>query len=183
MKKKHTIYILLTYSGSLLSKVIKIHTREPYAHVSIGFDEELSELYSFGRLKPNNPMIGGFIKEDISNGTYARFPNTTCALYSLEVSDKKYKRLLKELNKFKKYGDKYGYNIIGLLGVMVKFPIERRHHYFCSQFVASLLKNSGIKLIDKQTGLTAAKDFRTCSELNLIYEGSLQDYGLKQSFI
>ncbi len=183
MKKKHTIYILLTFSGTLLSRGIKFYTKEPYSHVSIGLDEDLNELYSFGRLRPRNPVVAGFIKEDIKNGTFKRFPNTTCALYSLEVSQKQYNKLVRELEKFKKEGKKYGYNIIGLLGFMVKYPVERKYNYFCSQFVSKLLNNSGIKLIDKQTGLTSPRDFRECSDLNLVYEGSLQSYGAKQSFI
>lgn len=181
--KKHTIYILLTYSGSALSKVINKYTKEPYSHVSIAFDEELKELYSFGRLRPRNPIFAGFVREDIENGTYARFPQTTCALYSLEINNIQYRRLMKELEKFKKDGDKYGYNLIGLVGVMVNYPIERKYNYFCSQFVSSLLNNSGIKLIDKNTALISPRDFRECKELNLIYEGNLQNYNLSQSYI
>lgn len=181
--KKHTIYILLTHSGSLLSKCINVYTKEPYTHVSIAFDEELKELYSFGRLRPRNPIIAGFVKEDIANGTYARFPETRCALYSLDINDLQYKKLMKELERFKRDGEKYGYNLIGLLGVMVNYPIERKYNYFCSQFVSSLLRKSGIKLIDKHTGLTSPRDFRECRELNLVYEGKLQNYNLKQSYI
>lgn len=182
MAKKHIIYILLTYSGSVLSKVINRYTGEPYSHVSIAFDEELNELYSFGRLRPSNPIFAGFVREDVVNGTYARFPNTTCAIYSLEISELQYRKLKKELRKFQIDGDKYGYNLIGLVGVMVNYPIERKYNYFCSQFVSSLLNNSGIKLIDKQAALTSPRDFRECNELNLIYEGNLQTYNLQQSY-
>ena len=73
--------------------------------------------------------------------------------------------------------------MIGLFGVMIKYPVERKYNYFCSQFVSSLLKKSGIQLIDKQTGLTGPRDFRECRELNLVYEGNLQNYSLEQSFI
>lgn len=173
---------MLTHSGSLLSRCINIYTKEPYTHVSIAFDDELKELYSFGRLRPRNPIIGGFVKEDVFNGTYARFPETQCALYSLDINEIQYRRLMRELQKFKKDGEKYGYNLIGLIGYMVKYPIDRKYNYFCSQFVSSLLKNSGIKLINKPTALTSPRDFRECSELNLIYEGKLQNYYLKQSY-
>lgn len=166
----------------MLSRVINKYTKEPYSHVSIAFDEELKELYSFGRLRPNNPLIAGFVKEDIENGTYARFPKTKCALYSLEINSLQYRRLMRELQKFKRDGEKYGYNLVGLIGVMVKYPIEREYNYFCSQFVSSLLKKSGITLIDKHTGLTSPRDFRECRELNLIYEGDLKSYNLKQSY-
>lgn len=182
MDTKYTIYILLTYSGSVLSRVINRYTREPYSHVSIAFDQNLNELYSFGRLRPNNPIIAGFVKEDIINGTYARFPKTTCALYSLEINELQHRKLKREINKFQKNEEKYGYNLIGLVGFMVNYPVERKYNYFCSQFVSSLLTSSGIKLIDKQAALTSPRDFRECHELNLIYEGNLQNYSSQQSY-
>lgn len=178
MEDKYLIYILLTYSGSVLSRVINKKTGEPYSHVSIAFDEELKELYSFGRLRPRNPIYAGFVKEDIANGTYARFPETKCAVYSLEINKKQYKRLKKELAKFTRSEVRYRYNLIGLVGAAVNYPIERKYNYFCSQFVSSLLTNSGIQLISKEAGLTAPRDFRECGELNLIYEGNLQSYNL-----
>ena len=176
MEEKYTIYILLTFSGSVLSRVINKRTREPYSHVSIAFDEELEELYSFGRLHPRNPMYAGFVKEDVSHGTYARFPKTTCAIYSLEIDKEQYTKLMKELTKFILSERRYRYNLIGLMGAAVNYPIERQYKYFCSQFVTSLLNSSGIMLIDKEAGLTAPRDFRECNELSLIYEGNLQSY-------
>ena len=167
----------------MLSKVINKYTKEPYSHVSIAFDEELKELYSFGRLRPRNPLIAGFVKEDIANGTYARFPETRCALYSLEINDLQYRRLTRELERFKRNSDRYGYNLIGLVGVMANYPIERRYNYFCSQFVSSLLNKSGIKLINKHTALTSPRDFRECEELHLIYEGMLQNYMIDEYYI
>lgn len=176
MTNNNTIYILLTHSGSLLSKCINVYTKEPYTHVSIALDSSLKELYSFGRLHPSNPIFAGFVKEDIINGTYARFPNTRCALYSLEVNDIQYHRLKKELYKFKKNGYKYGYNLLGLFGVVLNVPVERKHNYFCSQFVATLLVNSGINIFSKPNALVSPRDFRKCRKLELIYEGRLRSY-------
>ncbi len=181
--KKKKIYILLSHSGSLLSKCINRYTKEPYTHVSIALDEELNELYSFGRLRPNNPIFAGFVREDIANGTYKRFPDTMCALYSLEIDKLQYKNLKKEIRIFKKDAKKYGYNFIGLIGYMVNYPIERKYNYFCSQFVSSLLNSSGIKLIDKPTALISPRDFRECRDLNLVYEGNLQSYNLEHSYL
>ena len=69
------IYIVLTHTGTTLSGVVKFYTRKKYTHVSIGLDSELNELYSFGRLNPYNPFKGGFVREDLNNGTFARFKN------------------------------------------------------------------------------------------------------------
>jgi len=44
------IYIVLTHTGTLLSNLIKLYTKNDYSHVSLAFDEDLNEMYSFGRL-------------------------------------------------------------------------------------------------------------------------------------
>ena len=180
MAEDHTIYILLSHSGSIFSRAINMYTRAPYTHVSIALDKDLKELYSFGRLKPYNPIFGGFIKEDIINGTYGRFPKTRCKLYSLRVNEIQYKKLVMELNKFKKEANKYGYNFLGLIGAMFNHPIQRRYNYFCSQFVSQILLNSDINILDKHPGLTAPMDFIECEGLEFIYEGYLNLYGQRE---
>ena len=44
MKK---IYIVLTHTGTILSKIIKYWTKDEFSHVSIALDEDLKEMYSF----------------------------------------------------------------------------------------------------------------------------------------
>jgi len=176
LERNYTIYILLSHSGSIFSKAIKTYTRKSYTHVSIALDRGLVELYSFGRLRPNNPILAGFVKEDIVNGTYGRFPKTKCILYSLEVSGKQYRNLIVELNKFKLEPFKYKYNLVGVIGAMFNYPIQRRYSYFCSQFVSEILDNSEIKILNKDPRLTAPMDFTKCKDLNLIYEGDLNTY-------
>lgn len=178
MERNYTIYILLTHSGSLPSKLIRMYTREPYSHVSIALDPNLNELYSFGRLKPSNPIFGGFVREDIVYGTFGRFPQTQCAVYSLTVNQLQYERLKAELNNFVANSTKYRYNFLGLFGLMLDIPIQRNNKFFCSQFVATLLANSGIDIFNKAPALVRPGDFRKCKELTLLYEGSLRLYRL-----
>lgn len=178
MKENYTIYILLSHSGSLPSRFIRLYTREPYSHVSIALDSDLKELYSFGRLKPSNPIFGGFVKEDIIYGTFGKFPKTQCALYSLTINRQQYDRLRTELNKFLTNRARYGYNFLGLLGVILGIPIQRSDKYFCSQFVATLLRDSGIYSFEKPTALVSPVDFRKCKKLTLVYKGELKAYSL-----
>lgn len=177
--KDRTIYILLSHSGSMFSKAINICTRKPYTHVSIALDRNLSELYSFGRIKPYNPILGGFVQEDISGGTFERFPNTRCALFSLKITKRQYKKLKRELYRFKRESNKYGYNLIGVVSAAFNYPIHREYRYFCSEFVSELLLNSGIKIIDKNPSLTAPMDFVLSDELECIYVGYLRTYSLE----
>lgn len=64
--KTRKIYIVLTYTGTILSKIIRIYTRAEFCHVSLSLDKRLNKMYSFGRLNPYNPFIGGFVHEGIN---------------------------------------------------------------------------------------------------------------------
>ncbi|PFA62168.1 hypothetical protein CN378_21375 [Bacillus sp. AFS015802] len=170
------IYILLTDTGTLFTKSIKKYTKAPYNHASISFDRELNELYSFGRKHPSNPINGGFVKEDIFQGTYSKYPQTTCVIYQLEVTGRHIEKMKRVLNVFKRSRNKFLYNLLGVFGVSMNEPVEFSNSYFCSQFVAEVLQRSGIKLWDKLPALITPEDFRKHPQLHLLYEGKLFDY-------
>lgn len=172
--KRH-IYILLTNTGSLLNKTIKLYTKAPYNHTSIALDKNLNEVYSFGRKTPNNPFIGGLVREDL-NGIYSHFKDTTCAVYALEIDYKVYKRVLKNIDKFQLKRDSYKYNFVGLFGVAINRPIYRENAFFCSQFIATILNKSGLNLFNKMPELITPYDFQSSDKLKLIYEGRILDY-------
>lgn len=176
------VYILLTHTGTIPSRIIKAYTREPFSHVSISFREDLTELYSFGRKRINNPLIGGFVCEDINKGLYLKFINTHCALYKLRISEEQYMNLKNSIDEFKDIAHNYRYNILGLLAVAFNIPLSRNNAYFCSQFAAEMLKRSDIKLFEKPSSLVKPSDFRLLDNLELIYEGKLKDYNKINDF-
>ncbi|KGE20133.1 hypothetical protein [Paenibacillus wynnii] len=178
MSEDRSVFILLTNTGTLFTKIIQGYTKAPYNHASISFDRELSELYSFGRKQPNNPLNGGFVKEDIKTGTYSKYPNTTCVIYELQVSDREVEKMKRVLQIFVRSHQKYLYNILGVIGIALKEPVEFSNSYFCSQFVAEILDRSGIKLWKKLPALVTPDDFRQNERLYLIYEGKLSEYVL-----
>ncbi|WAA12500.1 hypothetical protein [Fervidibacillus halotolerans] len=177
MKKKgKTIYILLTDTGTFLNRVIKWFTQAPYNHASIAFDEQLEEIYSFGRKQPRNPLIAGFVKEDVYSGTYRYFQNTRCLILKIEVSEMEYERIRQIIDYFKQNKDQFSYNLIGLLGVLFHYPISKKNSYFCSQFVAEVFKRSRIHLWERPTGLITPNDFLLHHAFEIMYEGRLYDY-------
>lgn len=176
MVRDRSVYILLTNTGTLFTKSIQTYTKAPYNHASIAFDKELTRLYSFGRKHPNNPIHGGFVKEDIKTGTYSKYPHTTCVIYELQVTERDVAKMERVLQLFVKRSHKFLYNLLGVLGVALNEPIEFSNSYFCSQFVAEILQRSGIKLWDKLPALVTPDDFRQSDRLRLIYEGRLADY-------
>lgn len=170
------IYIVLTYTGTILSKIIKIYTKDEFSHVSISLDEELKQMYSFGRLNPYNPFIGGFVHEDINSGTFKRFKKTKTAIYSLEVNEEEYIKIQKTIKKIQEAKKPYRFNVIGLFAIGLKLRIRKKHSFYCAEFVKYSLEKSGI-----QTNLPAMirpENFRYLEKINLEYTGKLRDYNV-----
>ena len=60
MKK---IYIVITYTGTALSKIIKYYLRSEFSHVSISLDENLEEMYTGviqGKIRMVGPKLQAF---------------------------------------------------------------------------------------------------------------------------
>ncbi|MNI13588.1 hypothetical protein D3C73_668210 [compost metagenome] len=176
MEADHSVFILLTNTGTLFTKLIQGYTRAPYNHASIAFDRGLTELYSFGRKNPSNPLNGGFVREDLHTGTFSKYPNTTCVIYELHVSGREVEKMRRVLHVFIRSRQKYLYNMLGVIGIALKEPVEFSNSYFCSQFVAEILDRSGIKLWNKLPALVTPDDFRQSDRLELIYQGKLREY-------
>lgn len=170
------IYIMLSDTGTLFTRTIKQYTKAPYNHASIAFDKELNEIYSFGRKHPKNPINGGFVREDVFNGTYRSYPNTTCVLLEVEVTKRHIEKMRRIINLFEKNRGKLSYNLLGVVGVALNERFEPQGSYFCSQFVAELLIRSGLNYWDKEPSLITPEDIRSTPSFKLIYEGKLFDY-------
>lgn len=167
------IYLLLTDTGTIFTRLIKLYTRKPYNHVSLSFDRELIEVYSFGRKNPKNPFIGGFLKEDIRGDL---FQKATCSLYAIPVTEQQLDRLKVFMNQFEKERESYHYNLIGLLEIIFQTPISRTNHFFCSEFVASVLHKCGILNFSKSVHLVTPYNFQIHDICQLTYQGELSHY-------
>lgn len=168
-----TVYLLFTDTGSLLTKMIKLYTKQPLNHVSISFDRDLNEVYSFGRKRQWNPLIGGFVREDVRKGI---FKGVDCAIYSCEVTEEEFNRMQEMVACLNKYKDYYRYNFIGLFAVALNIQLKRKNAYFCSQFVADVLQLMRQNPITKPSNLVRPQDIMEIPSLTLIYKGKLSTY-------
>lgn len=173
MKK---IYIILTYTGTILSKIIKVYTKDEFSHVSIALDEELKQMYSFGRLNPYNPFWGGFVHENINSGTFKRFKKTKTAIYSLQVNEEQYKKVEQTIKKIQESKKPYRFNVLGLFAVGLKLKIRKEHSFYCAEFVKYSLENSGIET--NLPSIIRPDNFKNLKNLNLEYLGKLRDYSI-----
>ncbi|WP_334074134.1 hypothetical protein [Paenibacillus sp. A14] len=167
------IYLLLTDTGTVLNRMIKSYTGQPYNHASIAFDAGLSEVYSFGRKTANNPFIGGFVRENLHS---VLFMQAECAIYALTVTHDEYHRMHRYIREVAAQKERYRYNFIGLFGVMLQKPIPRKHAFFCFQFVASVLKEGEVLHFDKDPALVEPGELPHFANFQLIFEGRVQDY-------
>lgn len=177
MEKKRSLYILLTDTGTWLSRLIKWYTGEPYNHASLAFDLHLADVYSFGRKYENNPFVGGFVKENMSSPLFldAR-RETTCALYEIEVSGNAYEQIDQCVQSMERERHRFKYNALGLLGIVLRKKIRRSNAYFCSQFVTEMFRAGGIDLVGKCPEFTTPGDLRRGAGIKLMYEGLLSGY-------
>ena len=127
MKK---IYIILTHTGTVLSRIIKKYTKDEFSHVSIALDEELNKMYSFGRLNPYNPFYAGFVHEYINEGTFKRFYKTRAKIYFFEISDNQYEEISKNIIEFEQNKNKYKFNIVGLFAVGIHKRIQKENRFY-----------------------------------------------------
>lgn len=167
------VYIVLTDTGTLLTKMIKQVTKQPLNHASIAFTKELDTAVSFGRKSVNNPFIGGFVKEDMKGKLFAV---ATCAIYSCTVSEFEYEQMKQVVQQIEQQQQNYKYNFIGLFGVLLNKRIDRKRAFFCSEFVSTILNIGGISIKNKPACLVKPGDFMDCKDFRLVYQGQLSSY-------
>lgn len=173
MKK---VYIVLTYTGTTLSKIVRLYTRKEFSHVSLSLDKKLKKMYSFGRLNPYIPFIGGFVHESINDGTFKRFHKTVCEVYSYDVSDEQYEIISDIIRDMYREKEKYKFNVIGLFIVPLKVSYKRNKYFYCAEFVKYLFDSAGIDLNLKEP--TKPYDFHDLEGSKVLYKGLLKKYKL-----
>ena len=168
------IYIVMTQTGTLLSRLIKVYTVCEYAHLSISLDKNLDEMYSFGRLNPYNPFWGGFIHERVNSGTFKRFKNTIAGIVELEVTDEQYNNLRNIIKKMEERINPYRFNILGLILVGFNIKYEMEDHFYCAEFLKYLFEECNIE--NNLPRLVAPDDFKNLKGIKYIYKGKLSEY-------
>ena len=93
------VYIVVSQTGTVLSRILKLATGAKYNHASVSFDDSLKTMYSFGRLNPYNPFFGGFVRESTRYGTFKRFYNTEAVVISLPVDSETYEDFRRDILK------------------------------------------------------------------------------------
>ena len=73
--KYRKIYILMTQYPGFDAKILRLRTRFPYTHASVGLEEDMDTFYTF--------VSKGYLVESITRYEKPGRPSFPCALYEI----------------------------------------------------------------------------------------------------
>lgn len=171
---KH-IYVVISQTNSIVSRLISKLTGDKYSHASISLDKELDTMYSFGRIFPNNPFIGGFVKESPHYGTMKKFGNANIVVIQLEVANDKFDEVNEYIQTMYANRRKFRYNTIGLFLAKFGMHFHRDNHFYCSEFVKALLEK--FNLVEKNKFVDPVRPAELLGiDGKVVYCGKLCEY-------
>ncbi|MBQ8824235.1 MAG: hypothetical protein IJZ64_03290 [Ruminococcus sp.] len=169
------IFILLMQTGTMPARLIRFFTKKPYNHASIATDLTLDEMYSFCRTYTRFPLPATFNQEIVEKGTLGKYFVIPCEIYAIPVEHNVKLEFQKNLEHFKKNRYMFSYNILGMITTFFQIQWSRTNKLHCSQFVATLLQQSGVHL-NKSVSLHTPEDLRHLPDAKLIYRGELNHF-------
>lgn len=170
-----SIYILLTNSTTLPSKIIYMATRSEFTHAAISLDNNFDKLYTFARKYRHLMLPAGFTRDSIYEGIMGSSDDMRCGVYEIRVNELVYKNLVKILNKIEKNQDQYRYNVLGLPMTKFNKAYEREGYFFCSQFVYHALSESGAIKKEKTPSLVRPMDLTELPEAEERFKGDIKN--------
>jgi hypothetical protein len=173
--EKH-VYIVVSQTGTLLSRFLKLVTRAEYNHASISLVPDLDIMYSFGRKNPYNPFLAGFVKESARFGTFKRFSKTRVVVLDIAVSDAQYQAISRRINTMTVLKHHYRYNYLGLWLAGLRICYRQKRCFYCSEFVKDLLEKQDIHGVDALDPIVQPIHFLSLPAAQQIYTGLLKDY-------
>lgn len=117
------------------------------------------------------------LHEYIDKGTFKRFFDTICIIYSYEVTNEQYEIIKKKIYEMYENRKEYKYDILGLLIAGLNIKVSRENYFYCTKFVKYLFKEADINVDLPEIPRTS--DFQKISGLKKVYNGYLRNYKVK----
>ncbi len=172
----HYLYIIVSRTNTKMGWCIRRALNEPYNHVSVALDKELSYMYSFARRRYYTPFVGGMVRESINILTHNKNNKTLVKIYQLEVSKEDYTNVAELINNMYQLRGTYYYNYTGALKLLIKHSSNNKKAYTCLEFAVEMLKNVGLTVSHEEIKTMTPKKLMKLLHETLIYEGDLLDY-------
>ncbi|MBQ6848216.1 MAG: hypothetical protein IJO62_04830 [Clostridia bacterium] len=173
------IYIVISQTGTILSRILKLITHKEYNHVSLSLADDLHLMYSFGRKNPYCVFPAGFVTESASFGTFKRFSNTKVIVLKTFITQNKYDELYSFINYMVSNPTLYRYNYLGLYFAALKICHRAENRYYCSEFVRDILIKYDVKGADDLEKIVHPMSFVSLPDTERIFMGKLKDFNKK----
>lgn len=173
------IYIIISHTPSVVSRIIRRFTHTPYNHVSVSLDAELNHMFSFGRRYKYFPWYGGFVRESLDSGTMGRFTETEAIVLTMNIEEDVYDDIRIKLENMLEHKYDYRYDTLGLLAAIFGKCLKRDKHYYCSAFVRELLVESGVEDSDNFEEIVRPLDFMNLPDTREVFRGKLREFPLQ----
>lgn len=160
------IYILLTKFHGSGSRVFSFFSRGYYTHASIGLDEDMNTFYSF--------VVKGFMIEKVTRYLKPGREPFPVTLYEISVPEEAYTKIKKKINFFVAYKSRMQYTMLGVILAILRIPYRRKDTFFCSQFVAEILKSVDIVPAHIDSALYLPCDLSTVPGVRLLFVGNME---------
>ncbi len=141
MERKY-LYVIFSATPYRMGRMIRAVTGEPYNHVSIATEGELTHLYAFARRYYRTPLYGGFVTEAPCryhhNGETAQI-----SLYRISLSEAQWSTLQHRLQDMEQRPQNYLYNHLSAAMAPLHCKISIPDAYTCAEFTVSILQELG----------------------------------------
>ena len=172
---KH-VYIVISQTGTLLSRFLKFVTKAEYNHASISLVPDLTTMYSFGRKHPYNPFWAGFVTESSHFGTFKRFSKTRVVVLDITVSEEQYLAISRQIHRMMLLKEHYHYNYLGLWLAGLRICYRQKRSFYCSEFVKDILQKQEINGARQLDPIVQPIHFLSLPNAQQVYAGLLRDY-------
>ena len=169
------LYIVLSRTSSILSRIITRATGDRFSHVSLSLDDNINEMYSFGRIYAYTPLIGGFVRESLKFGTMKRFRTAEVVILRVPITNEKWEEIENFIETMYRERKKYHYSFRGAYKAWHGIPFHRENYFYCSEFVRFLLEKFSLIDKDEYGDVVRPYDFLKLRRGEKVYQGRLCD--------
>lgn len=166
------IYIVFSATPYAIGKAIRRITGDPYNHVSISLDRDMTQMYSFARRYYRLPLYGGFVKESLFRYRL-KGQNTQICLCKLPVKAGQFDTLQTLLSGMYQNRERYLYNHLSVLTSPFRRPVKLQDAYTCVEFIATVL--SQLALLPEAECYRSVGDLERLLRPYRVYAGPIPD--------
>lgn len=170
------VYFVFSSTLTKIGSIIRVLTHNRYNHVSVAFDPNLTEMYSYARHKAAAPLDGGFVQETPLRFTLNKQKDIYIKLCAVSLSEDEYIKVREYIDHLKRNQADCLYNLFAAVLHPLHKGIDIKDSYSCVGFAAQLLMISGFLDSDRKNYEYTISNLESILNPNKIYEGKLSEY-------